>query len=228
MNNITAIILFHYKEREDNIKRIIDDLLSGSVKPEEIIIFLDNSEIDFYDERVTLIRSSRSFLPSIRFALGSMVDTDYCFFIDDDLSVKNKTLENFVKYSYEVPMSILGLEGSTLGNTETPYSNDTPIKRGSKLQEVDIIIRTYFVPRVSVMAGFDIQNLYPDLPRKSLDDVYLCLGNRYLNNTSNFVIPCNEESDLIELPDGGVGQSFTEDHYKNRNIVCRRLMNIYG
>mgnify|MGYP001574766902 CR=1 FL=1 len=226
--SITSIILSHYQERENNLKRIIDDLLAGTIKPEEIIVFIDNPAITFEDSRVTIIRSSKNFLPMIRFILGSMVTTDYCFFIDDDLSVKSETLENFVRYAKSIPDAILGLEGSILGTTQTPYSNDTPLKRGSKLQEVDIVIRTYWVPQHNVLVGFDMQNLYPNLPRKSLDDVYLCLGNKYLNDSLNYVIPVDEESDLVELPDGGVGQSLTEDHYKNRNEVCRKLMDIYA
>ncbi len=87
---IVAVILSHYKEREGNLKTIIDDLLGGTVVPREIIIFIDNPDIAFTDNRVTVIRSSRSFLPIIRFAIGSIVDADYCFFIDDDLSVSKK------------------------------------------------------------------------------------------------------------------------------------------
>ena len=39
---ITAIILAHYKEREHNLPIIVNDLLSGTVKPDEIVVFVDN------------------------------------------------------------------------------------------------------------------------------------------------------------------------------------------
>lgn len=226
---ITAILLSHYKERESNLKRMIDDLLSGTIKPEKIIVFIDNPEIFFTDDRVTMITSSKSFLPIIRFAIGTGCDTDYCFFIDDDMTVRKKTLENLVDYAEKYPHIILGFEGSILGYTETPYSNDMSIKRDkhSSAFPVDIIIRTYFVPRHSLMAGLLIRSEYPFLPLTSLDDVFLCLGNKYINNKENYVIPIDEETDLTELPDGGVGQSLTEDHYKNRNLVCRILMDKY-
>jgi len=129
----TAIILAHYKQREKNLKRIIDDLLAGTVVPDEIVVFIDEPKIEFKDERVTIIRSDKPFLPKIRFALGSYFDTDYCFFIDDDLSVRGKTLENFVYYATKYPGAILGLEGSILGNTQTPYGNDTSITRGDRV-----------------------------------------------------------------------------------------------
>lgn len=225
---IAAIILSHFKEREGNLKRIVDDLLGGTVVPQKVIIFIDSSDITFVDDRVTIIRSSRSFLPMIRFAIGSMCDTDYCFFLDDDLSVRKKTLDNFVKYPHQYPNSVLGFEGSILGKGETPYSNDTPIRKPDKITEVDIVIRTYFAPIKSLLAGLSLRQLHPDLPNKSSDDVFLCLGNKYLlSNHKNYVIPVDEETGLIELSDGGVGQSYSEDHYKNRNIVCRKLMDIY-
>ena len=85
MRTITAIILAHYKERENNLKRIIDDLLNGLVKPKEIVVFIDNPKIEFEDKRATIIRSSKSFLPKIRFALGCYFDTDFCFFIENTL-----------------------------------------------------------------------------------------------------------------------------------------------
>lgn len=223
---MTAIILSHYKEREGNLKRMVDDLLAGTIKPKEIVIFIDNPEIQYADKRVTFIRSTKSFLPKIRFALGCYFDTDYCFFIDDDLTVRNKTIENFVSHSNGD--EILGLEGSILNKqSDMPYANDTPINRGNKLIEVDIIIRTYFVPTRLLMAGLKLQALYKDLPKESLDDVYLCLGNKYLNKSLNTVIPVDKDSDLTELNDGGVGQSIRGIHYENRNKVCRFLIDKY-
>lgn len=225
---ITSIILAHFKEREGNLKRIVDDLLGGTVVPQEVIVFIDNPSITFTDDRVTIIRSTHSFLPIIRFAIGSVCDTDYCFFIDDDLSVKSKTLENMVKYANLYPRAILGLEGSILrSDSPTPYSHDTPIGRGSILVKVDVVIRTYFCSRESIFPGLVLKTMFPYLPKISLDDVYLCLGNKYFKNDSNYVIPVDEETGLTELSDGGVGQSLSDNHYSNRNKVCRFLMDKY-
>ncbi len=225
---ITAIILSHYEERQDNLKRMIDDLLDGSVKPEEIVVFIDNPEIDFKDERATIIKSSKSFLPKIRFSLGTYFDTDYCFFIDDDLSVRKETLVNFVEQAKHLPNSILGYEGSILDHgSDNPYADDTPIDRGGDLRIVDVIIRTYFVPTHILSYGLQLQHKHPDQPRLSLDDVYLCFGNEYLNDGDNVVIPVTEESDLDELDEAGVGQSKAGIHYENRNKVCRYLLDQY-
>lgn len=225
---ISAIILSHFKEREGNLKRIVDDLLGGTIKPQKIIIFIDNPQIQYVDDRVTIIRSDTQFKPNIRFAIGAVQETDYCFFIDDDLSVGKETLENFVNEAEEYPDSILGYEGSILGHTDTPYSNDQCINRGLIYCPVDIIIRTYFCPTRSLMPGLYLRAKYPELPKESLDDVFLSLGNKYLNKVENRVISIlSAQADLQELPDGGVGQSYGGSHYENRNKVCRFLMDIY-
>jgi hypothetical protein len=226
---ITVIILVHFKEREGNLKQVIDSLWNGTVKPDKIILFIDNPDIYFEDASVIVVRTAKNFLPIIRFALGSICDTDYVYFLDDDLSVRSKTLENLVHYASILPNKIIGMQGSILGNTDTPYSNDRCITRDKHLEpiKVDVIIRTYFVPRQLLTFGLELRNLYPELPKESLDDVFLCLGNKYLNYGESYVIPVDNESDLVELADGGVGQSRSGEHYKNRNLVCKFLREKY-
>ena len=223
---ITSIILSHYKQRENHLIKMVNDLMTGTVKPNEIVIFVDNPEIEFNDDRITVVHSNKSFLPRIRFALGTYFDTEYCFFIDDDLSVQPKTLENFMTYANTE--TILGYQGSILGDTNTPYANDKPVRRGNELMEVDIILRTYFVPTKLLFWGLKLQALHPELPKKSLDDIYLSLGNKYLNKGKNMVIPVNQDANISELGEGGVGQSYNTEHYGNRNLVCRKLMDIYN
>lgn len=218
---ITSIILSHYKEREDNLKRIVDDLLSGTVKPDQIMVIIDNPKIKYEDKRVVIIKSNKTFMPIIRFSIGSICDTDYCFFIDDDLSVREKTLENFIKYADED--TILGLEGNILNQSINPYTTGETVNRGNydKPKQVDIIIRTYFVPRVILAQSILLRADYPELPQKSVDDIFLCLSNKF---GKQLVIPVNNETDVIELPEGGVGQCYSGEHYKNRDEVCKELM----
>lgn len=227
----SALILAHYKQREENLSRIVQDLLSGSVVPEEVCVFIDNPEIEFEDDRVTVVRSNNSFMPRVRFALGAYFDTDYCFFIDDDLTVRENTLDNLVTHAEEInnETAIIGLRGSILADTPNPYADDKSIKRGQvdTPTEVDIIMRSYFVPRLSLAGGLMMEASHPELPRTSLDDVYLCMGNMIIFGGKNYVIPVDEKSTLDELPDRGVGQSTSGRHYENRNKVCRYLMDAY-
>lgn len=225
---ITAIILSHYYERRGNLTRIIGDLQKGSVVPDEIVVFVDHPDIDLKYDGVTIIKSNVNLLPKIRFSLATYFESDYFLFIDDDLSVRHRTVENFVKYAKKHPHTILGLEGSILGPTDRPYSSDTPIGRGPDMFYVDVIIRTYFVPRECLIGGLQMYVDNPDLPRKSLDDVYLCLGNQYISGYRNLVIPVDDESNLLEIGEFDVGQSKSGEHYQLRNDVCYALMEKYG
>ena len=83
------------------------------------------------------------------------------------------------------------------------------------------------MPVYLLIKGMELRLGYLEFPNESLDDVLLCLGNKYLSHGKNWVIPVDKETDLVELPDGGVGQSFNVEHYGNRNKVCRVLMDIY-
>jgi len=215
---ITAIILSHYKEREGNLKRIVDDLLAGTVKPSKIIIIIDNPDIKYEDERATIISSDKTFLPIIRFAIGSICDTDYCFFIDDDIGVRSNTLYNFTQYADEDV--VLGLEGNRLAEGNNPYTKGETFNRNDygSWVDVDIIIRTYFVSPKICGQAIRLFSLYKDLPRKNVDDVYLCLSSQH-----NYIIPVNEQTDITELGECGVGQSYDGEHYKNRDLVCKEL-----
>lgn len=225
MKTITAIILSHYKEREQNLKRIVDDLCSSTIKPNDIIIFIDNPDINYVDNRCTIIKSSRSFLPIIRFAIGMVADSDYCLFIDDDMTVSKKTVENFMKYADDY--GIIGIEGSILGRGDAPYTNDTPIRNVTKPVSVDVIIRMYFVATDLLINCFRAYLNHPDFPRKSLDDIYLCLGNGVYSLETPWVIPTDKDSAVTNLDEGGVGQSYSSYHYANRNEVCKKLLEEY-
>lgn len=203
-------------------------MLGGTLVPDQIVVFIDNPDIDYTDDRVTIVRSTDSFLPKIRFALGTYFDTDYCFFIDDDLSVRTRTLENLTQHAVKYPSAILGFEGSLLNReTANPYTDDRCVNRSFGVKQVDVLIRTYFAPTSKLIYGLQLQHLNRELPKKSLDDVYLCLGNKFLGGGENIAIPVDQQNDLIELDEGGVRQSGSGHHYNNRNIVCRYLLETY-
>ncbi len=220
-----AFILSHYKEREQNITKIIESLISGSVKPDQIIVFNDNPEIDYYNYYATCINCASTMPVFSRFSLGSCLDADRILYIDDDLSVGPKTLENFIKYANKYPDYLLGLEGNILSQTsDNPYTDGLSVDRGNKEQEVDIIIRTYFVNSLSLAQAIYTRELFKDqLPKKSVDDVILCMSNKYQYSGKNLVIPVNEKSDVIELNSAGVGQCTNPEHYINRNLACKIL-----
>lgn len=221
----TAIILSHYKEREDNLNTIVKDLKNGSVVPEKIIVICDNPDVLISPHLdVDIVRFENSVLPIVRFAIGAIQNTTHCLFVDDDMTIGKDTLKEFYSFAKNNPKSILGFEGNINGQE---YTDGNSIEKVKNKMEVDIIIRMYFVPVSSLPFGLQLRSWYPDLPKISLDDVFLCLGNKYIGKRKNIVIPSKPNSLPKELPTGDKGQSLSPKHYINRNIVCRFLKQRY-
>lgn len=223
---IATIILTHYPERANNLKRIIGDLQTGTVVPDKIYVWNDCPNMK-RDPRVHWIESSQDLPVSRRFALGMLTGCDYCFFIDDDLTVNKQTLENFVTYAEMRPNAILGVEGNINAYDPNPYTKGGTIYRGEVLVQVDIIIRTYFVPTKALPYLF-LMRLKYNFPEQSIDDVALCLGYKYEGKGECWVIPVTPETDVKEIDDGKVGQCMKPGHYENRDYVCKYLFDAYA
>ena len=161
-----------------------------------------------------------------RFSLGSGLNVDRILYIDDDLAVGSKTLENFIKYANKYPDCLLGLEGNILNKaSDNPYTDGLTVDRGNKEVEVDIIIRTYFATTQSLAQAIYTRELFKEqLPKKSVDDIILCMSNKYQYSGQNIVIPVDKDSDVVELNPQGVGQCTDPEHYINRNLACRILL----
>lgn len=223
---IAAIILTHYKERRDNLKRIITDLQMGTVVPDRIYVWNDG-DFEVHDPRAICINTS-SYLPvSRRFALGMLTGCDYCFFLDDDLTVSRETLQNFSEYAELRPDAILGVEGNINALDEKPYTKGTTVGRGDILVPVSVIIRTYFCP-TKALPYLYLMRLKNSFPEQAIDDVALCLGYRYEGKGECWVIPISESTDVREIDDGGVGQCREAGHYENRDYVCKYLRDKYA
>lgn len=224
---ISCIILAHNNERAGNICPIVESLKNGTVKPNNIVVFEDNNRIEFIYKHlwITEIIASRCYPVITRFALGLCEKADRILMIDDDLAVGTKTIENFVKYANKYPDALLGLEGNILHPDDTEcYTRGKTVDRGSTKCKVDILIRTYFATPLHLVQALWTRELFKEkLPEKSVDDIILCMSNKYFYSGYNIVIPVDKTSDVIELESYGVGQCLDSEHYINRNIACTIL-----
>lgn len=227
---VTAIVLSHYKEREKNLIRIIEDLRNGIVKPDSIVVINDNPDIlPYRSPGVIYVNISHNTNPIVRFSFATVLDSDYFLFLDDDLTVEKKTLKYLVENAKINPNSILGFEGSSLNkDSDDPYTKGEEVSRVSIPTVTDIIIRTYFVPKKALFHALKLRTTEPNLPLKSIDDVLLCLGYSLCGKGRSIVIPLKNMSGVKELDFGGVGQCIDKTHYINRDATCRYLLDKYG
>jgi hypothetical protein len=222
--SVSACILLHYTDRDEPNAPQIAEALRGQV--DELVFFVDNPAIKFDDPNCTFIRSSRGFPVIARNAIGSLLDTDYVFFQDSDLTVEPGTIEYMLEWAEKYPNAVLGFEGSRMAESKNPYTEGHTINRSDKLEPVDMLIRTWLVPRRVVgMATNLYLNNRGSIPDKYVDDILFCLGNRYGFKEMNYALPIKPGCGVVELNAAGDGQSTTPIHYAIRDQVCRYLMN---
>ena len=228
---ITAVLLAHFPERKDHIETIVTDLQSGTIKPDEIILFVDNEdlELEFLNLKdVTIIRSDTPFPVSARMHAASFASSSHVFLMDCDQTVEKGTLEHLAKISKEKPYSVLGFEGSRLRDVENPYTDGITINKGKELILADMVIRSWFCAKpILGMAIYMHEVDRLALGDKYNDDIMICMSNRLISQHSNWIVPHLDGKGLVELGDGGVGQSLQSPHYTTRNENCRFLINKY-
>lgn len=225
---ITAVLLAHYPERKSHIKKIVKDLQNGTRVPDEIIVFVDNPEMEIDFEGVRVIKSDTPFPVTARMHAASFANTDYVFLLDDDQTVEVGTIAHFEEYAKDRPYSVLGFEGSMLRDTENPYTDGVTINKGNEVILADVLIRSWFVPKPIIGLSIYMHDLnQKELGNKYHDDLLICLSNRLMQKHSNWVIPHTVGKGLIELGNGGVGQSLQSEHYTTRNRVCKTLIERY-
>lgn len=222
---VAAIILVHYKERLKNLKKIVKDLQMGSIAPDKIYVWNDNPELTVNHPGVICINSPQ--MPvSCRFALGMLTNSDYCFFIDDDMTVSRDTIQELTIYADMRPNAILGFEGNILTDGERPYTSGTSINAGETLIEVDVIIRSYYVPTKALPYLFLMKSKH-GISDANADDICLCLGWKNEGHGEVWVIPSQETTKVLEIEDGGVGQCRSPEHYIKRDNVCKLIRSKY-
>jgi hypothetical protein len=221
--SVSACTLLHYTDRDEPNAPKIVNALKGQV--DKILVFIDNPEIKFDDPDCIILRSNKPFPVIARNMIGALLDTDYVFFQDSDLCTEPDTIKYMLGYAQSYPQSVLGFEGSRMADTPHPYTQGTTIDRGDKLEPVDMLIRTWLVPRRVV--GLAV-NLYLNnrgiIPDKYVDDILFCLGNRYAFKEQNYALPIVKGCGVIEIGEKEEGQCATPTHYAVRDQVCRYLM----
>jgi len=228
---VAAILLHYYKQRTDNVKRIIEDLKQGTRPPDKIIVFNNNKDVLFPSlPEIIVINSTYNYHCLIRHAIGLVAGTDLCLFVDDDVTLQVNGLEYLLQQHNSRPKAIIGFEGRMLGRDKNaPYTSGTRVHHVPEPVPVDIVLgRVHFCHVTKLLNSFMMRAKMDDYSIESYiyseDDILLSLSNRILNRAQNYILP----SKMIELSQGGVGLHATDkQHYSKRNGACRKLLG-YG
>jgi len=226
--DVTAILLSW--KRVGNLDKIIRSLQNNSVKPKEIIVVNNNAQIQLAKPGTTVINCGKNFGCLVRHAIGMMAATSHCLFMDDDLKLGSKGIENFVHWSEKFPEAILGYFGAILGMGDKPYSAKKNIKarKIKSATRVDVVKgRIHFCRTSKLHQSFrfvaDAKSKVEDFVLAQ-DDILLSLANRHYGH-DNYVIPIAAGADYAELAEGGVSLSIPcGPHFAARDRAVRWIM----
>ena len=223
--DVTAILLSW--KRVGNLDKIIRSLQGNSVEPKEIIVINNNPGIQLAKPGTTVINCWKNFGCLIRHAIGMMATTSHCLFVDDDLKLGPKVIENFAHWRKKFPEAILGYFGAILEKGDKPYSKKRNVhaRKVKSATKVDIVKgRVHFCRTSKLHQSFRfVAESKLDIGHFSLkeDDILLSLANRHYGH-ENYVIPIGAGAGYTELAEGGVSLSIPcGPHFAARDRAVR-------
>jgi hypothetical protein len=137
MKLATALLLSY--ERQDNLRKIIDNLRKQSV---DIDIFLwNNNPEDKTEYPVELqINSSKNLMCWPRWFMANYASTDYVFSLDDDLlMMDNRLIEQCIDYLSTHDCDAIGYSGVKIHDPKKPYKDQLHINSVIHDAEVDVL-----------------------------------------------------------------------------------------
>ena len=146
-----------------------------------------------------------------RWLLGSMVNTDYIFTLDDDLTITNpRHISNCISYIKSKPIdTILGFTGVILQRDKTywqsPHINATP----NKDTRVDIVKGRFMFMRSSLLNSVKLEN-------EGQEDI------KVSSYSKNKFIPGIFHGCFHELPEGDESLWKQPAHNNNRIVAAMR------
>jgi hypothetical protein len=219
-----GVFLLNYK-RPDTTPGVVKSVLNQTVNPDIILIWNNNSETTINFPKCININSQENFRCLIRHSVAlSKYDIDYWLFIDDDVQIKPKTIENFINYSKKYPNSILGYYGRNIIKPPRYYSLSISNWFTGTEKEVDLIMgMIHFCHRDKLTNSFLLKKLIPDLEMTE-DDIILSLSNKFIDNQKNYIIPYDNQSGPIPLKSIHGGLSHQGGHFERRVNAVKKIL----
>jgi hypothetical protein len=227
-----AALLLNWK-RSENLIEVIDSIKNQSI-PIKICLWNNNPE-DSNDYNVDLqINSEENFKCWPRWLMGSFIDADFIFTLDDDLKLSDsRVIEDILIFYSSLDKfkdldPIVGYTGVTL-NDELDYWKSRHIVRPEEIDtRVDIIKGRFMFMERDILNKSNLEN------EPTCEDIKISALSGYK------IIPNFLKGRMTDLKDLGVGLFGSPEHEKNRNDATKKyfgdrklvdlktLMNIYG
>ncbi len=227
MKKLSAVIAHWYPQRTPNLHKLIEAFRSGTMVPDEILIW-DNTRTlqrQFYPHAEILTPPWNGGCKS-KFLGALVTNGEYVFMTDNDVIVQRDTLHHM--YQYSGPKRILTLEGHVLGPDKKYVGSYEP--RWNTVTELTPVTtlnnRTELVHRDTIK--FLMQDIPFDDSVRAQHEDFMLAAAAHKHGIACLVVPGNNEQGFTKIEEHGVGMSIVGDrprqeHYAIREQLCREL-----
>lgn len=218
---VSVIIPHYFPERIPHLTRIVADLRAGSVPPDEILIWNNETQPLASLANVTIIQSPRNLGPQARFLAALMATSETVVFLDNDTTVNPDTIQTLLQGAERFPTAILTLEGrhqrgasyrewpKVYGHQITsPHRVTMSLGRGE-------LVRRSLVPSLVGEFPWDLSTI--------MDDLWWSAAAARLGIPIYVVPSVRKVSHLTDLPRHGTGASATRAYYASRDQTVREI-----
>ena len=227
-----TVILNTYK-RPHALKEQIDSIKNQTIKPETIMIWMNNGGVEYptiSDPEIIYSKCSHNLKFHARFAYGLLAKTKYVAFFDDDTIPGKKWFENCINSINQKP-GIYGTSGVVL--TGSGYRPS--YKVGWNGNKNDTITQTHLVGHAWFLETDYLKYLWYERPHswENGEDIQLSYLCKKYGNVNTYVPP--HPVNNKELWGSVLGRKYGEDenatyiieptHNYIRDEVCRKYIN---
>ena len=216
---VSVVIPHFYAAREPNLPALVTRLLTGTVRPEEILIWNNDAPLRVrLPAPVAVIQSPRNLGCQARFLAALVARGDAVVFQDNDVMVRPRTLAALVRWATRAPRAIWTLDGRAA--TAEPYRRWHKIRRitGAPQRVTVSLGRLELVTRATVR---EILAVFPFGEGAAMDDLAFSACARQ-RDIPIYVPPTEPDEHLDRLPEHGVGACRTDGHYDRRDAIARQ------
>lgn len=232
---LSVVIPHYYRERRANLDEIIASICLGSMWPDEVVIWNNESDPVKVTEPkglpVLVVQSPRNVGAQARVIAALVARGERVLFLDNDVAVNRRTIERLYEWSVlqedrnRAMSSVVTLEGRErpVGWVGRSYSLWPKVYgHGIKIARA-----VWLTLGRGEMVKKDVLRTalahFPLAETTAMDDLYLSYAYEKIG-AQVLVVPCVAgESDLRELPMRGVGMCKETGYTERRNEAIQRL-----
>ena len=218
--SVSVIVAHYYAARWPNLPMLVGALQSGTVSPQEILIW--NNELGALPQMdgVHVIQSHRNVGCQARFVASFVAQGDWLLYHDNDMLCDENTLALLLAWARKLGDAIVSVDGWSFVDDRHRYVDGVGTyftgQHLSGPQQVDVVPgHIELVRRNTVL---QILSTFPFVSSPVHDDLVWCACAKKLG-IPRYVVPCQSSW----LPDYGLGISREPGFNEERNQLCREL-----